>query len=185
MKRILEQFVFFSFLRAAYWYAKRDEAIGSKSCILPQLRLLESICYFCTMGKIVALDFGLKRTGIAMTDALRIIASPLTTIDSANILVFLTELTNQHEIDVLVLGIPKTLGNEDTHITQNVYLLKDALQQAFPKHKIALVDERFTSKMAMQSMVDNGMKKKQRKEKGMVDQISAAIILQSYLEQIR
>jgi putative Holliday junction resolvase len=82
------------------------------------------------------------------------------------------------------MGDPKRLNNEATHITENVYLLKEALQQQFPSLKIVMVDERFTSKMAFQSMLDNGMKKKQRQEKGMIDQISAAIILQSYLVQI-
>jgi putative Holliday junction resolvase len=135
------------------------------------------------MGRIVALDFGLKRTGIAMTDELQIIASPLTTVDSAELMVFLKDLLLKNKVDTIVLGEPKRLNNEDTHITQNVYLLKEALEKEFPLQKIELVDERFTSKMAMQSMVDGGLKKKQRQEKGTLDSISAAIILQSYMNQ--
>lgn len=133
------------------------------------------------MGRIVAIDFGLKRTGIAMTDELKIIASPLTTVESKELMNFLKNLVNKNKIETIVLGEPKRMNNEDTHITQNVYLLKEALEKEFPVIKIVLVDERFTSKMAMQSMIDSGMKKKQRQEKGTVDMISAAIILQSYM----
>jgi putative Holliday junction resolvase len=136
------------------------------------------------MGKIVAIDFGLKRTGIAITDASNIIASPLTTVDSIHLMTFLIDLVKKENVTTIVMGDPKRLNNEATHITENVYLLKEALQQQFPSLKIVMVDERFTSKMAFQSMLDNGMKKKQRQEKGMIDQISAAIILQSYLVQI-
>ena len=135
------------------------------------------------MGRIVALDFGLKRTGIAMTDELQIIASPLTTVDSAELMVFLKDLMLKNQVDTIVLGEPKRLNNQDTHITQNVYLLKEALEKEFPFQKIELVDERFTSKMAMQSMIDGGLKKKQRQEKGALDSISATIILQSYMNQ--
>ena len=135
------------------------------------------------MGRIVALDFGLKRTGIAMTDELQIIASPLTTVDSAELMVFLKDLVLKNKVDTIVLGEPKRLNNEDTHITQNVYMLKEALEKEFPLQKIELVDERFTSKMAMQSMIDGGLKKKQRQEKGALDSISATIILQSYMNQ--
>jgi putative Holliday junction resolvase len=136
------------------------------------------------MGKIVAIDFGLKRTGIAITDASNIIASPLTTVDSIHLMTFLIDLVKKENVTTIVMGDPKRLNNEATHITENVYLLKEALQQQFPSLKIVMVDERFTSKMAFQSMIDNGMKKKQRQEKGMIDQISATIILQSYLAQI-
>ena len=136
------------------------------------------------MGKIVAIDFGLQRTGIAITDASNIIASPLTTVDSVNLMSYLIALVEKEKVATIVIGDPKRLNNEATHITENVYLLKEVLEKQFPSLKIVLVDERFTSKMAFQSMLDNGMKKKQRQEKGMIDQISAAIILQSYLAQI-
>jgi putative Holliday junction resolvase len=136
------------------------------------------------MGKIVAIDFGLKRTGIAITDASNIIASPLTTVDSVKLMGYLIALVEKEKVATIVIGDPKRLNNEATHITENVYLLKEALEKQFSSLKIVMVDERFTSKMAFQSMLDNGMKKKQRQEKGMIDQISAAIILQSYLAQI-
>ena len=113
------------------------------------------------MGKIVAIDFGLKRTGIAITDASNIIASPLTTVDSVNLMSYLIALVEKEKVATIVIGDPKRLNNEATHITENVYLLKEVLEKQFPLLKIVLVDERFTSKMAFQSMLDNGMKKKQ------------------------
>lgn len=119
-----------------------------------------------------------------MTDELNIIASPLTTVDSKDLMTFLKDLTQKNKIDTFVLGEPKRLNNEDTHITENVRLLKSALEKEFPMMKVVLLDERFTSKMAFQSMIDSGMKKKQRQEKGTIDMISATIILQSYMEQM-
>jgi putative Holliday junction resolvase len=133
------------------------------------------------MGRIVGIDFGLKRSGLAMTDESNIIASPLTTVDSRELMTFLKELSTKNNIDTIVLGEPKRLNNEDTHITENVRMLKQVLEKEFPTMKVVLLDERFTSKMAFQSMIDSGMKKKQRQEKGTVDMISAAIILQGYL----
>ena len=135
------------------------------------------------MGKIIALDFGLKRTGIAITDDLNIIASPLTTIDSDKLVTFLRNLFMQTPIDVIVLGEPKRLNNQDTHITENVRMLKDLLSREFPLQKVVLLDERFTSSMASQTIYESGVSKKKRRDKGMVDMVSAAIILQSYLAQ--
>ncbi|MDP4684179.1 MAG: Holliday junction resolvase RuvX [Crocinitomicaceae bacterium] len=136
------------------------------------------------MGKILAIDFGMKRTGLAITDSSNIIASPLETVDTQNLMNRLAELVEKEKISTIVLGEPKNLDSSDTHITQNVRLLKEALEKKFETVKIVSVDERFTSKMAFQSMIDGGMKKKQRQEKGTVDKVSAAIILQSYLAQI-
>ncbi len=135
------------------------------------------------MGKIIALDFGLKRTGIAITDDLNIIASPLTTIDSDKLVTFLRNLFMQTPIDVIVLGEPKRLNNQETHITENVRMLKDLLSREFPLQKVVLLDERFTSSMASQTIYESGVSKKKRRDKGMVDMVSAAIILQSYLAQ--
>jgi putative Holliday junction resolvase len=134
------------------------------------------------MNRILAIDFGLKRTGIAITDEANIIASPLTTVDSKDLMIFLKETVLKLKVGTIVLGEPKRLNNEDSHITENVRMLKTALEKEFPAQTIVLMDERFTSKMAFQSMIDSGMKKKQRQEKGTVDMISAAIILQSYME---
>lgn len=136
------------------------------------------------MNRILAIDFGLKRTGIAITDEANIIASPLTTVDSKDLMTFLKGTVVKSKVGTIVLGEPKRLNNEDSHITENVRMLKTVLEKEFPALKIVLMDERFTSKMAFQSMIDSGMKKKQRQEKGTVDMISAAIILQSYMETL-
>jgi len=136
------------------------------------------------MGRILAIDFGIKRTGLAITDTSNVIASPLETVETQNLMNRLVELVSKERISTIVLGEPKNLDSSDTHITQNVRLLKEALEKKFESIEIVSVDERFTSKMAFQSMVDGGLKKKQRQEKGTIDKVSAAIILQSYLSQI-
>jgi putative Holliday junction resolvase len=136
------------------------------------------------MAKKIAIDFGLKRTGLAITDSSNIIASPLTTIDSAILIDYVKKLTSQENIDTIILGEPKRLNNEDTHISENVRLLFQVLQSSFPEISVILIDERFTSKMAAQSMHVMGMKKKQLMDKRLVDQISATLILQSYLNSI-
>ena len=137
------------------------------------------------MQRIVALDFGLKRTGIALTDEMNIIASGLTTVDSRELMTYLKNLVETKNIGTIVLGEPKRLNLEDSHSSENVRLLKEALDKEFPLLTIALVDERFTSKMAMQTMHLGGLSKKQKTNKALVDEISATIILQSYLEQQR
>ena len=136
------------------------------------------------MGKYLAIDFGLKRTGLALTDEMNIIASGLDTIDSVKLMDYLIALVPKEKVSRIVLGEPKRLNGEDSHITQNVYFLKEALEKQFPEVDVILMDERFTSKMAFQAMIDGGLKKKQRQEKGLIDKISATIILQSYLEEI-
>ena len=134
------------------------------------------------MGKIVAIDFGLKRTGVAITDENQIIASGLKTVDSKDLMTFLKELVSKDKIEAIVVGLPKRLNNEPTHITENVLLLKEALEKQFTTIQIHLLDERFTSKMAFQTMIDSGLSKKQRQNKGLIDEISATIILQSFME---
>ena len=134
------------------------------------------------MGKILAIDFGLKRTGLAITDENKIIASGLTTVDSRDLMNFLITLSKKETLETIVLGEPKRLNNEPSHITANVHLLKEALEKQFPVIPVVLIDERFTSKMAFQSMIDNGMNKKQRQNKALIDEISATIILQSYMQ---
>ena len=136
------------------------------------------------MGKLLAIDFGLKRTGLAITDENKIIASGLTTVDSRDLMTFLVNLNQKEKLETIVLGEPKRLNNEPSHITANVHLLKEALEKQFPLIPIVLIDERFTSKMAFQSMIDNGMSKKQRSNKGLIDEISATIILQSYMQTL-
>lgn len=135
------------------------------------------------MGRKIAIDFGLKRTGIAITDEANIIAHGLTTVDSRELMKFLTQLVKEKGVDTIVLGEPKKLNNEDGHITQNVRLLRDALVANFPMCEVVMLDERFTSKMAVQAMVDSGLKKKQRQNKALIDEISATILLQDYMNR--
>jgi putative Holliday junction resolvase len=133
------------------------------------------------MGKIIAIDFGLKRTGLAITDEMQIIAFGLETVESKSLMNYLITLFQKEIIDKIVLGEPKRLDGSDAHITQNVYLLKEALEKQFPTVPVILHDERFTSKMAFEAMIAGGLKKKQRQDKAMIDKVSATIILQSYM----
>jgi putative Holliday junction resolvase len=134
------------------------------------------------MPKIVAIDFGLKRTGLAITDDRSIIASPLTTVDSSTLLDYLAQLISRETIATLVLGFPTKLDGSDTHITENVRLLKEALEKQFPQIPVKLQDERFSSSRAMETIHLAG-KKKQMKEKSLVDKLAATLILQDYLDQ--
>ena len=136
------------------------------------------------MGRKLAIDFGLKRTGIAITDEMNIIASGLATVDSRELMSFLEKTVKEKNVDTIVLGEPKRMDQSDSHISQNVRYLHEDLVKKFPLLQIVLIDERFTSKMAFQSMIDNGMSKKQRQNKGLIDEISATIILQSYMSQL-
>lgn len=136
------------------------------------------------MARILAIDLGTKRTGLAVTDPLMIVASPLETIPTHQLLEYLKSYTSREEVSAIVLGWPKSLDGTDTNMTQHVVSLEKRLRKTFPNIKVELVDERFTSKMAMQSMISMGSKKKDRKEKaGNLDKISAAIILQTYLNR--
>jgi putative Holliday junction resolvase len=135
------------------------------------------------MSKILSIDFGLKRTGLAMTDDAKMFAFGLETVDSKTLMDKIGSLIEKEKVDEIVLGLPKRLNNEDSHITENVHLLKEAIQKKFPVLKVELLDERFTSKMASQAMHAAGATKKQKKEKGLIDKVSATIILQSYLDR--
>ncbi|AEL26208.1 Holliday junction resolvase RuvX [Cyclobacterium marinum] len=136
------------------------------------------------MGRVLAIDLGTKRTGLAVTDPLMIVASPLETIPTHQLLEYLKRYTNSEEVSTIVLGWPKSLDGTATNMTQPVLALEKKLKKTFPAIPVELVDERFTSKMAMQSMINMGSKKKDRKEKaGNLDKISAAIILQTYLDR--
>ena len=136
------------------------------------------------MPRILAIDLGTKRTGLAVTDPLKMLANPLETIETSTLLDYLKSYCEREEVDTLVLGYPTRLNGQNNEMTPKVITMKDRLSKAFPDKKIELVDERFTSKMAMQSMISMGSKKKDRKEKaGNLDKVSAAIILQSYLER--
>ncbi|WP_200975827.1 Holliday junction resolvase RuvX [Echinicola sp. 20G] len=137
------------------------------------------------MGRILAIDLGTKRTGIAVTDILKITANPLETIRTMDLDKFLKDYFAKEEVEAIVVGFPKSMDGSDTNMTQPTIKLKEKLAAQYADKKVVLVDERFTSKLAMQSMITMGSKKKDRKEKaGNLDKISAAIILQTYLEQI-
>ncbi len=137
------------------------------------------------MARILAIDYGMKRTGIAVTDPMRIIATALTTVESEKLLNFLRDYFQKEPVDQLVVGMPKRLSNEDTDMTPHVRQLVERLTRNFPDKPVALIDERFTSSIAMQTMIDGGMKKKDRRVRGNVDKISATLILQSFLESIK
>jgi putative Holliday junction resolvase len=133
------------------------------------------------MARILAIDFGKKRTGIAVTDELQIIASGLTTVNTTDLLSFLKEYTSKEKVDLFIIGQPKQMDNSDSESEALMGPLIKKIEKLFPQIPMKRIDERFTSKMAFQTMIDSGMKKKQRRNKAMVDQISATIILQSYL----
>ena len=134
------------------------------------------------MGRIVAIDYGNKRVGIAATDALQLIANPLETVHAQDVLAFLKAYVQREPVDAFVVGMPRRLSGEATDATPHVIGFVRKLQKEFPDMPVHTVDERFTSKMAQQAMLAGGLKKKDRQDKGTVDRVSAAIILQSYLE---
>ncbi len=134
------------------------------------------------MKRILAIDYGNKRTGIAVTDPSQIIASGLTTVRTHDLFTFLTEYLAKEQVESIVVGEPKNLDNTPTHGTLPALEFIKRLKVKFPDMPIYRVDERFTSKMAFQAMIDGGLKKKDRQNKGTVDMVSAAIILQSFME---
>jgi putative Holliday junction resolvase len=133
------------------------------------------------LGRLLAIDFGKKRTGIAVTDELQIIASGLTTVDTNNLLPFLKEYISKEKVDLFLIGKPKQMNNSDSESETLILDFLSKLQKQIPTIPTQRIDERFTSKMAFQTMIDSGLKKKQRRNKALVDEISATIILQSYL----
>lgn len=135
------------------------------------------------MARIMAIDYGVKRCGIAVTDPLQIIANGLTTVSSHDILSFLEKYFAAEAVETIVVGDPKRMNGEATDATAQADAFARKLAQKFPGIKIERMDERFTSKMAFQTMIDSGLKKKDRRDKSLVDEISATIILQSYMEK--
>ncbi len=135
------------------------------------------------MGRILALDYGTKRVGIAATDPLQIIASALTTVHPNELMDFLKKYMETETVDCIVIGDPKRLNNEPAQAAAGANQLTERLKKQFPQVQIDRMDERFTSKMAFGAMIEGGLKKKQRADKAMVDKVSATIILQSYMEQ--
>lgn len=133
------------------------------------------------MPRILAIDYGTKRCGIAVTDTMQIIATGLTTVHSKDIIEFLKKYMEKEVVETIVVGEPKNLRGERTDASEHADGFVTLLKRNFPGMKIARIDERFTSKMASRAIIDSGMKKKDRQNKELVDEVSATIILQSYL----
>ncbi|OQP62948.1 Holliday junction resolvase RuvX [Niastella populi] len=136
------------------------------------------------MARILSIDYGKKRTGIAVTDPLQIIATGLTTVETPQLFKFLKEYFAKEQVELIIMGEPKNMDDSDTHATPLVKQAVARLKKEFPAIPVKMVDERFTSKMASQAMIDMGMKKKQRQNKALVDEIAATILLQEYLRSI-
>jgi putative Holliday junction resolvase len=134
------------------------------------------------MGRILAIDYGTKRTGLAVTDPLRIIATALDTVGTDELIDYLKKYFLKEAVDEVVIGMPKRLNNEDSETAPLVRKFVEIFKGTFPDKPIALADERFTSSQAQRTMIDGGMKKKDRQMKGNVDKISATLILQNYLQ---
>ncbi len=137
------------------------------------------------MGRILALDYGRKRTGVAVTDSLQIIANGLATVPSHELLRFLQDYTARERVERIVIGLPKQMSGEPSESMNYIRPFVATLKKALPDIPVEYVDERFTSVLAHQAMLDGGLKKKERQNKALVDEISATIILQSYLESKR
>lgn len=137
------------------------------------------------MGRLLAIDYGLKRTGLAVTDPLRIIATALDTVESGQLLSYLETYCKNETVDEFVVGMPRKLNGQDSEIAPQVRQLIEKLKQKFPTKPLHEADERFTSSMAQQAMISGGMKKKARQVKGNVDKISAVLILQTFMESRR
>ncbi|WPQ65354.1 Holliday junction resolvase RuvX [Chitinophaga sancti] len=133
------------------------------------------------MGRILAIDYGKKRTGLAVTDPLQIIATGLTTVPSQTLIPYLKKYFETEQVELILIGEPKNLDGSDTDATALATECVRILKKNFPNIPLKQIDERFTSKMAFQTMIDSGLKKKDRQNKGLVDEISATIILQEYL----
>jgi putative Holliday junction resolvase len=134
------------------------------------------------MGRIMAIDYGTKRTGLAVTDPLGIIATPLETVLSKDLILYIKQYILKEPVDAFVIGMPKTLDNRDSENAAHVRKIIGTLCQEFPDIAVNTIDERFTSSMALDTMIRGGMKKKDRRNKSNVDKISAVIILQSFME---
>ena len=134
------------------------------------------------MSRILAIDYGKKRTGIAVTDPMQIIANGLTTVPTHTLMDFLMNYVQKEQVERIIIGHPKQMNNEDSENMKNIVPFMNQLKKKMPQMPVELVDERFTSVLAHQAMLTGGLKKKDRQNKAMVDEISATIILQSYME---
>jgi len=135
------------------------------------------------LGRLLAIDYGRKRCGIAVTDTLQLIATGLKTLPTAELMAFLKQYAQNEQVDTFVVGYAKRMDATDSESMQYIRPFVKKLAEEFPQTSVEMVDERFTSKIAFQAMIDGGLKKKQRQDKALIDTISATIILQSYMEQ--
>ena len=137
------------------------------------------------MSRLLAIDYGRKRTGIAVSDTLQIIANGLTTVRSHLLLDFLKDYVQKESVERIIIGLPRQMNYEESESMQYIKPFVKILEKEFPTIPVEFFDERFTSSMALQTMIDGGVKKKQRQNKSLVDEISATIILQGYMESQR
>jgi putative Holliday junction resolvase len=147
--------------------------------------LMAGEVYLRLMGRIMAIDYGGKRTGLAVTDPLQIIASGLCTVETPKLMAFLKDYIAREGVEEVIVGLPVNWDDTDTHATPLVRRFIEAFRKQHPAIPIREVDERFTSKMASRAMLDMGLKKKQRQNKALVDEIAATILLQEYLQRAR
>ena len=137
------------------------------------------------MGRIIAIDYGGKRTGIAVTDPLKIIATGLAAISSTELIPFLKKYLTAESVELIIIGMPKNWDESDTHGTPLAKKAIEKIKKEFPEIPVKEVDERYTSKMAKDAMLQMGLKKTDRRDKSLVDEIAATIILQEYLQSIQ
>ena len=134
------------------------------------------------MGRILAIDYGTKRIGLAVTDPMQIFASPLGTVSPSEFDAFIEDYLKKEEVDAFVIGYPVQMNNQPSESVRHINPFIKKLKNKYPEKTIHLADERFTSQMAFRTMIDGGVKKKDRQDKSMIDKISASIILQSFLD---
>ena len=142
----------------------------------------KKINYFCVMGRILAIDYGKKRTGIAVTDTLQLIANGLETVATHTLLQYLKDYIAKEPVDTIVVGLPKRLNGEPSESMRYIAPFVATLRKTFPQIPVEMYDERFTSTIAHQAMIDGGMKKSDRRDKARVDSIAATVILTDYLQ---
>mgnify|MGYP000846048325 FL=1 len=136
------------------------------------------------MSRLLAIDYGKKRTGIAVSDPLQLIANGLTTVDTAGIFDFLRSYFEKEKVEKIIIGLPRQMNYEASENLPKIEQFADQLRKLYPHLDVVCFDERFTSKMAQQTMIDGGLKKKDRRNKALIDEISATIILQGYMESL-
>ena len=137
------------------------------------------------MGRLLAIDYGTKRTGIAVSDTLKIIANGLTTVPTHTLIEFLTTYLSKEDVESIIVGLPKQMNNEFSESMKHIAPFVNKIKKVFPNINIEYYDERFTSAIAHKTMLEGGLKKKDRQNKALVDEISATIILQDYMESLR